>query len=1364
MADSRIIGNVVQPLARSVVEPSTTGVDANNSINQLTDSGESTTNLVPIFPQQNAPQNDQDNKENSHLLSQTQKAPEGNTSGLMNSKYAGTKDTDTDSAGTSRPGSISPTKMDSLKPKSTIRRTTFKKISVNKEFLKDSVPAAGPVSNALGSTTSKVASTAFSVPQPASRNVLSASKLKLVKTGASSQTSRPGSTGPAGSAGSKTGDQALPVWNKNLPTPPPPKKDVTDEELKLEFGIHLASRLVSDNESKEAKWADIDDDDDDWVPEAIAWNDGMKVTMDDTTAATTAVNAETTVSPPATHVEPVCPEPVKEIAPPKSPVPVPVVLVAPMKEESRPKTLVTEKPSSKPTETTSFHPIRASPWKIPPPNAGPPIASNHSLRNNGFPPPPPRHELGMEQSAQHTTNSSSGMKEVSAEVFDRSWRDRPVNHSARERELFNSETGQLEPVREARNGGVRQNRNDPPMHKHSVLQRPSGPAEPSAAFQQSRSSMSFHRPEDYGRRRASSNVSGGSGSTGGRRPSFSTGRFSSDQAPTPDDARFPGQDLRRGSFGYSNPFDNEGPRVNHTHPGPYSPKFQNPSPRMAVISPVMNHVRPSVAPNVQQTQPSTIPPAPVVDPNYEDLVIAQERIMKESSQLARKRRQEEEAKEETAKQERLKIKLEALEKQAKLREEAETAKQKAIQDKRDAEKKAAEELRLAEEKAAAEKKATDEKAAAEIKAQEQEALAKKDSEERLASEREHSRQGQFSDRSAREPAASFIRSRSPGNTSGIPTGPQTQGRRPAGHMQTQRSPAKNFAVLGNREPREQPWKSGSSGQWGSSGSNNQAQNPTDGNPWAPVGEKPRFSGFNGVGNGTFENRYSGFSARSNASTAMHGQQNRDDGRQGGRPGRSGHISPGFSRGTRPNDNISQEDRSQAVNRWNIAANTIQDEESTERRKNREDRLAREAEEAASGIKREPVVHPKISETWRKVEISDGQGQVDRKLVSISKIVRGEASAINKDSLTRPPATIGTTTQSTTGNSQLQRDNIPTGPAAGRPTSRFFPAAANLVAQHLGNPSLTIAETTSKINPPGSPPPPMSSEHPVHGDINSRVVHLPPSPQAQHASGRVSPSSLPNNNFHKMDNPKSPRYPLPSCERFELVQRRILESMGESSLKQQSSQQQSARPHPQDNNGLTSKDFSATKPSFEEIRGNINKPSVSLPGSSHGSKDSSEKGEASAAGEMQMDGGCILSKPDDEEFFHGLFERDFGSTPTVKIPHNHTPIYNGNPSKPPMSPLQKPRKARLCAQASQTINAFDPFDPSGKEFVNVEGKRFIPVHLPGGKESEVLCKVPEGKHRKRGSSSRNGSRKLNSGNGGHMGRGSSMGKRVAEPVQ
>lgn len=73
----------------------------------------------------------------------------------MNSKYAGTKDTDTDSVGTSRPGSISPTKMDAIKPldrKSSLRKTTFKSASVNKVYLKDSVPATGPVSSTLSSS------------------------------------------------------------------------------------------------------------------------------------------------------------------------------------------------------------------------------------------------------------------------------------------------------------------------------------------------------------------------------------------------------------------------------------------------------------------------------------------------------------------------------------------------------------------------------------------------------------------------------------------------------------------------------------------------------------------------------------------------------------------------------------------------------------------------------------------------------------------------------------------------------------------------------------------------------------------------------------------------------------------------------------------------------------------------------------------------------------------------------------------------------------------------------------------------------------------------------------------------------------
>lgn len=1123
----------------------------------------------------------------------------------------------------------------------------------------------------------------------------------------------------------------------------------------------MAQRLGSD-ESKEAKWADIDDDDDDWVPEAIEWNDGMKVTLEET-----ATVEETPVSPPATYVESIRPEPVKEVTPPQSSLPTPTI---PVKEEVRPKTLITEKPSLKPAEPLSTHPILASPWARISPSATSPTAmvSTHP-RTNDF---PPRHELGSE--AQHTSTSSTGIKEVSADVYDRSWRDRPVNHGPRERELFNSETGQLEPVREARNGGVRPNRNDVPMNKPSVLQRPvgpqqSGPAEPSAAFQQSRSSMSFHRPEEYGRRRASSNVSGGSGSTGGRRPSFSA-RFSADQPATPDDARFP-LDPRRGSFGYNNnPFDNEGPRGSH---GPYSPQFQNSaphpreiSPRMAAASPVLGRSGPPFTqpPTVQQMLPPPPPPLPpIVGPDYEDPIAQQERVMKEGRESARKRKQKQEleAKEEAAKQERLKIKLEELAKQAELKEE-EVAKLKEI----------AEEKRLVEEKAAAEKKAADEKTAAERRTEEV-AAAKKTTEARQALERERPRQTPFSDRQARQPPSSFMRSQSPGNATGVPTAPQGQSRRQSGTMQSQRSPAKNFAVLGNRESRDQPWKNVPPGQdrytsWGNTpGNNGQTQGSTDGNPWGPIGEKPRFSGFNSVGNGTFDNRYSGFSARSGAPNSI---QNRDD----RRPGRSGPTSPGFSRGSRVNESISHEDRAQAVNRWNTVASTLQNDEAEDRRKKRDERLVKEAEETAAGIKKEPIAHPKIVETWRKVVLNDGQGETDRKLIAVSKTNRDEAIP-RRNSLQSAgglSTTAGSPTQPAAASSHpppphlTHRNNIPTGPAS-RPASRFFPAAAaNLLAQHLGRSINPVDEPTPKVNSPGSPPPPMSSEHPVHGDKNSRVVQLPPSPQSQQASGRVSPSARPNSGYHKTDNPKSPR---PSgVAAFEAIQREILELTARSAQKH-SPPQQPARPHQQENKTTSSKDFSASKPTYDETPERMGRPSVSLPGSSHGSKDPSEKGDVTATGEIQMDGGCILSKPDDEEFFHGLFERDFGSTPTVKIPHQAPHIFNNGSltNKSPVATSPKHKKGSLSKlQLPQTILMFDPF--AHKDFVNGEGKRFVPVHLPGGSQVEIVCKGQEGKKNRKSSwPGKSRTSRLGSSNGhihGRSGGSVGNGRKVAEVVQ
>lgn len=74
----------------------------------------------------------------------------------MNSRYAGTKDTDTESVGISRPGSTSPTKPDTIKPLNhkPSKKQTFKSVSVNRAFLKESTPTLGPVSNTLSSSLS----------------------------------------------------------------------------------------------------------------------------------------------------------------------------------------------------------------------------------------------------------------------------------------------------------------------------------------------------------------------------------------------------------------------------------------------------------------------------------------------------------------------------------------------------------------------------------------------------------------------------------------------------------------------------------------------------------------------------------------------------------------------------------------------------------------------------------------------------------------------------------------------------------------------------------------------------------------------------------------------------------------------------------------------------------------------------------------------------------------------------------------------------------------------------------------------------------------------------------------------------------
>ena len=52
-------------------------------------------------------------------------------------------------------------------------------------------------------------------------------------------------------------------------------RQFTDEELKEQYGIHLATRSETDVTS----WADLDEDEDDWVPETVEWMDGTKSSL-----------------------------------------------------------------------------------------------------------------------------------------------------------------------------------------------------------------------------------------------------------------------------------------------------------------------------------------------------------------------------------------------------------------------------------------------------------------------------------------------------------------------------------------------------------------------------------------------------------------------------------------------------------------------------------------------------------------------------------------------------------------------------------------------------------------------------------------------------------------------------------------------------------------------------------------------------------------------------------------------------------------------------------------------------------------------------------------------------------------------------
>lgn len=293
-------------------------------------------------------------------------------------------------------------------------------------------------------------------------------------------------------------------------------------------------------------------------------------------------------------------------------------------------------PNDKPTlvaKPSQAAPVK-SPWApLPPVEKVSPVQVNPAVQ-----PPPPRY--GHRESHGYDAMSALPAKEIAPDDFNRSWRDDRGN-----RELFNAHSGRYEQFSETRRGSTR----DTFRHQPSVLQRPlqDSPAEPSAAFQTSRTSADGPA---WGRRRNSSNVSGGSG----RRMSFD--RRAPDYPPMPMNMH------RRESLSF-NGIDASVPETpGHVLPPQGTPTDQPPS-FAQKPSPAISHVQPvspfgSVGSSANQEALTPGGTQPI-----QNLVEVQQRLLHgdlESIKLRKQREKEQEAKEEAERKERLRKKLEAL--------------------------------------------------------------------------------------------------------------------------------------------------------------------------------------------------------------------------------------------------------------------------------------------------------------------------------------------------------------------------------------------------------------------------------------------------------------------------------------------------------------------------------------------------------------------------------------------------------------------------------------------------------------------------------------------------------------------------------
>lgn len=446
----------------------------------------------------------------------------------------------------------------------------------------------------------------------------------------------------------------------------------------------MTSRIQEDGGATEGKWADIEDDEDDWAPETIEWTDGTKTNL-----------AEPPPPAPQEALKPM-PQPEQPVdqdmksseerKQPPLPMEPPSIVNETAKFAPKPTTSIgpnatvlrlganSEKHArhagfsfrgvndKQPSSSSSQAPNK-SPWApLPPVERVSPIAPTVQVQQQQqYQPQPPPRSFNKEPQvgdgpggpvpSGFPPGGPSQPKEIAADDFNRSWRDM---QSGAPRELFNSRSGRYEPVPEPRKGAWR---NEQASRAPSLLQRPApgeqgGPAEPSAAFQTQRAGGQDGGP--WQRRRTSSNLGGGSGSFARR---MSIGRADVNQRPF---------DSGRGSQVngmVEPPLQTQEFPPSKPQPQDISPSRQAPGPVWPPQATTNIDDIPPTAMGAPPQQPAPVPsgeqdPAPQAP--QEDPVAVQERIMKEKRMEARQRRIEQEEKEEAAKRERIRQKLEAL--------------------------------------------------------------------------------------------------------------------------------------------------------------------------------------------------------------------------------------------------------------------------------------------------------------------------------------------------------------------------------------------------------------------------------------------------------------------------------------------------------------------------------------------------------------------------------------------------------------------------------------------------------------------------------------------------------------------------------